>query len=183
MPADTKGFGDDVTVDEQGTAYVTDAEKNVIHRVDIDGARLPAIESPAFTAHRNQLPFNLVGLNGIVYHPGGFLLVSHTWAGIIFKVELDGFVVRPVYANTRIWADGIALVTPTKLAAAGISGVHLLESSDGWETAILTQTSRGPLHRYPSSVTVKDGRVYASYLFGLGWSTKTFGLRGAGFRQ
>ncbi|CAH8382855.1 unnamed protein product [Eruca vesicaria subsp. sativa] len=60
----------------KGNAYVTDAKGNKILKIDVNGEIVSTIESP------------LVALNGIVYHPDGFLIVIHTFSGLLYKIDL-----------------------------------------------------------------------------------------------
>lgn len=168
---DEKSFADDVTVDPTGTAYVTDAKGNKIWRVSPDGSEVTEIRSPVFTSFPGRLPLNLVGLNGIVYHPDGFLLAIHSWAGVLFKVSLDGSSVRAVNMSALLLlGDGIALLSPDRLVvASGMPSARIVESRDGWQSASLTHRYVGPLHRIATCATVKDdGKVFVSHLIGMG---------------
>ncbi|KAH9320406.1 hypothetical protein KI387_044506, partial [Taxus chinensis] len=89
-------LANDVAVDVDGNAYVTDSVGNRIWKVGPGGAPLAVFSSPVFSSVPPKVPFTTVGLNGIVYHPGGYLLVVHTWAGVLFKVSLDGVHVSRV---------------------------------------------------------------------------------------
>ncbi|KAK9281902.1 hypothetical protein L1049_004810 [Liquidambar formosana] len=134
-PGDGKSFADDVAVDPEGNAYVTDAKGSQIWKVGVDGKFLSIIKSPLFTP--KEWYKNLVGLNGIVYHPDGYLLVIHTFSGNLYKVELEegGEVKLIKVEGSLIFGDGIELLSPTKLVVAGNPSGRLVESSDGWETA------------------------------------------------
>ena len=83
---DEKSFADDVAVDAEGNAYVTDAKGNKIWKVGVEGKLISIIRNPLFTS--KEWYKNLVGLNGIVYHPDGFLIVIHTFSGNLFKIDL-----------------------------------------------------------------------------------------------
>ncbi|GAB2298439.1 hypothetical protein Dimus_032504 [Dionaea muscipula] len=177
---DEKSLADDVAVDEEGNAYVTDATSNKIWKVSEDGKLLSTITSPLFR-HRPWYK-DLIGLNGITYHPDGFLLVIHTVTGDLYKIVLnngDGEesedeevkLVKLVHGSLR-FGDGIELVSSTKLAVAGNPSGRLVESTDGWVTATVIGKFSGPRHRLATAVTVKDGKVYLSHLLGLGYSRK-----------
>ena len=83
---DEKSFADDVAVDAEGNAYVTDIKGNKIWKVGVEGKLISIIRNPLFSA--KEWYKNLVGLNGIVYHPDGFLIVIHTFSGNLFKIDL-----------------------------------------------------------------------------------------------
>ncbi|PON61713.1 Six-bladed beta-propeller [Parasponia andersonii] len=169
-PSDEKSFADDVAVDAEGNAYVTDCKASKIWKVGADGKLLSIIRNPLFTP--KEWYKNLVGLNGIVYHPDGFLIVIHTVSGYLLKIELaKGEEVKliKVAGGSLSFGDGLELLSPTKLVVAGNPSARLVESSDGWETASLVATFNGPKHRLASAVTVKDGKVYLNHILGLGF--------------
>lgn len=77
-------FPNDVAIDHEGNAYVTDSFNGVIYKVDPNGK--PGI------FYSNQMlatmPSN-VGMNGIDYDPRGFLLVTHTTENKLLKFPID----------------------------------------------------------------------------------------------
>lgn len=120
-----KSFADDVSVDAHGNAYVTDAKGSKVWKVDVNGELVSTIESPLFTPRGWYN--NLVALNGIVYHPDGFLIVIHTFSGLLYKIDLIGDVdeshskvtVIEVSGGTLRFGDGLELLSPTKIVVAG----------------------------------------------------------------
>lgn len=170
---DEKSFADDVAVDAEGNAYVTDAKGNKIWKVGVEGNLISIIRSPLFTA--KEWYKNLVGLNGIVYHPHGFLIVIHTFSGNLFKIDLtkgEEVKIINVKGGTLSFGDGLELLSPTKLVVAGNPSGRLVESSDGWNTASLVGTFSGPKHRLATAATVKDGKVYLNHMVGIGYPKK-----------
>ncbi|KAL1226242.1 hypothetical protein V5N11_017711 [Cardamine amara subsp. amara] len=174
-----KSFADDVAVDAQGNAYVTDAKASKIWKVDINGKLVSTIKSPLFTPpgwYNNLVA--LIALNGIVYHPDGFLIVIHTFSGSLYKIDLttNEVSVIDVSGGTLRFGDGLELLSPTKIVVAGsLLSTKLVESSDGWRTASVTGWfSSGMLHRIVSAATVKEGRVYLNHIVGFGPKKKHF---------
>ncbi|CAN6313046.1 unnamed protein product [Urochloa humidicola] len=164
-------FPDDVASDADGNAYVTDATGNKIWKVGPDGALLSIIKNATFT-QRPGTAHNLIGLNGIVFHPNGYLLAVHTTGGDLFKVDPKTETVRVVKVRGSLKrGDGLELLSATRLVVAGMPS-RLVESSDDWETASVTGQYVGPIHRVPSSATVKDGDVYINHIFGFGLGKK-----------
>lgn len=164
-----KAFADDVAVDTEGKAYVTDTKGNQIWKVGVNGELLYSIKSPLFVP--KEWYYNLIGLNGIVYHPNGYLLVVHTLSGNLFKVEIgNGDEVKPVkiIGSSLMFGDGLDLLSPTKLVVAGTT-IRLVESTDDWETARVVGKSKGMGHRIVTASTVKEGKVYLNHLVGLGY--------------
>ncbi|KAK7278176.1 hypothetical protein RJT34_23201 [Clitoria ternatea] len=177
-PSDEKSFADDVAVDAEGNAYVTDVRGSKIWKVGVEGKLLSVIRNPLFTPKKWYK--NLIGLNGIVYHPDGFLIVIHTSTGNLFKIDLTkGEEVKEIKLKkgSLSFGDGLELVSPTKLVvAAGTPSGRLVESLDGWNTASVVGTFSGPMHRIATAATVKDGKVYLSHMVGIGYPKKKHAL-------
>lgn len=176
-PSDEKAFADDVAVDAEGNAYVTDAKATKIWKVSVNGELLSTIQNPLFAA--KEWYRNLISLNGIVYHPDGYLIVIHTLTGELFKIDLakgDEVKVIKVAGGPLTFGDGIELLSPTKLVVAGNPSGRLVESTDGWETAAVVAKFKGPAHRLATAATVKDGRVYLNHMFGIGYPKKKHAL-------
>lgn len=172
-PGDEKSFAEDVTVDEEGNAYVTDAKASKIWKVNVDGKLLSTIRSQLFTP--KEWYKNLVALNGIVYHPDGYLLVIHTFSGNLYKIDLkkgEEIKLVKIVSGSLKFGDGLELLSPNKLVVAGKPSGRLVESSDGWETASVVGKYSGMGHRLTTSVTVKDGKAYLNHLIGLGYPKK-----------
>ncbi|KAG6749788.1 hypothetical protein POTOM_046857 [Populus tomentosa] len=177
-PDNEKSFADDVAVDAEGNAYVTDAKSNKIWKVGADGKFVTFIRNPHFIA--KEWYKNLIGLNGIVYHPDGFLIVIHTFSGMLYKIDIakEDHEVKliKVAGGSLAFGDGLELLSPTKLVVAGNPSGRLVESSDRWETASVVAKFKGPAHRLAAAATVKDGRVYLNHLLGMGYPKKKHAL-------
>lgn len=178
-PIDGKTFADDVAVDAEGNAYVTDTTGNKIWKVDVNGKPLSIIKSPLFPS--KQWYGDMLSLNGIVYHPDGYLIVIHTLSGNLYKIDIskgdDEVKLIEVSGGSLRLGDGIELLSPRQLVVAGSypSG-RLVESSDGWETAAVVGKFRGPVHRISTAATVKDGKVYLNHMVGMGYPRKKHAL-------
>lgn len=123
-------FANDVAVDDDGNVYVTDTRQNVVYLVDED---YDASVLHAFTSLGED------ALNGIVYHPAGFLLVV---AGAkLFKVPVEDpsattpvSVTEPVPGGDgMVWAADGRLVITSNLADN--PRVVALRSNDNWASA------------------------------------------------
>ncbi|KAF3322679.1 SMP-30/Gluconolaconase/LRE-like region [Carex littledalei] len=179
-PGDKPSFADDVAIDEEGNAYITDARSNKIWKVSSDGELLSVIKSDIFVTKRGLLN-NLVGLNGIVYHPNGYLLVIHTSTGSLFKFNMRTEEITLVKVEGSLErGDGLELMSNKRLVVAG-TPTRLVDSSDDWMTAKVVGRYVGPVHRIPTSATVKDGKVYLNHLVGFGFGRKTHRLAEATF--
>ncbi|OVA16774.1 hypothetical protein BVC80_1543g229 [Macleaya cordata] len=184
-PGDGRALADDVAVDEDGNAYVTDVIAGKIWKVGVNGDLLTTIRSPLFIF--KEWYKNLISLNGIVYHPNhGFLLVIHFLTGTLYKINPKTEEVKLVKlvegGGSLAFGDGMELLSPTKLVVAGTPSGRLVESLDGWETATVVAKYSGPMHRLATSATVKDGKVYLNHMVGFGFPNRKHNLVEAVFK-
>ncbi|HSH75567.1 MAG TPA: hypothetical protein VLA09_07795, partial [Longimicrobiales bacterium] len=100
-------FANDVAVGPDGTAYVTDTFQNVIYRVG------PAYEASVL---RRFEPAEGLGLNGIVHHPSGYLIVAG--GSTLYKVPVaDPSATRPVRLPEAVEGqDGMVWTPDGRLA-------------------------------------------------------------------
>lgn len=162
-PGESK-FANDLAVDKDGNAYVTDSLAAAIYKVT------PAGVASVFLTHERfrGKGFNL---NGIQYHDDGFLLVAKKSDGSLFKVP----VANPAaFTEVRlpkklIGTDGLLLLSSGELMAitnraSGVESntVFLLKSVDNWGSANITdEFETGDV--YPTTGTMHDGKIYVNY--------------------
>ncbi len=176
-------LANDVAIDRAGNAYVTDSASDVIYRVDQAGRESVFVQDTRFAT-------TSFGINGIVWHPDGYLLVGKYDNGKLFKVSTRG---RPVVTEVGLaqplpGADGLALRRDGSLIAvtndAGAPGatdaLTVLRSGDGWRSARETRRDVWPVND-PSTVAISPLGTYAvsgEITTWLGGSTSdTFTLR------
>lgn len=126
---DASFFANDLTVGEDGTIYVTDMFRNVIYAVDTD------YEASVF--YRFE-PAEGLALNGIEYHPDGFLIV--VGGSNLYKLRLDDpSATRIELPEPMAGADGIVFDSKGRLAVVSNSAsrVVVLTSDDNWESATI----------------------------------------------
>jgi len=128
LPADAPLFANDVTVANDGAIYVTDMMQNIIFRVGNDYT--------ASIFHRFA-PADGLGLNGIEYHPGDYLIV--TGGSTLYKVPIaDPDAITVVSVPERIEGqDGLVWMSSGALAITSNSENRIvaLSSDDDWATA------------------------------------------------
>ena len=121
-------FANDVAVGADGTAYVTDSRMNVVYQVGDDYT--------ASVLHRFE-PMEGLGLNGIVYHDSGYLLVAG--GSTLYKVPVSdpGSASEVEMAEAVGGQDGMLWTADGSLAIVSNSDsrVVALTSSDDWATA------------------------------------------------
>jgi sugar lactone lactonase YvrE len=154
-------FANDVAVDAAGNAYVTDSLSPILYKVTPAGEASIFLESDRFLGSG----FNL---NGIVYHPDGYLIMAKKSEGVLFKVPLDNpeaFSQIQVDRNF-VGTDGLILagdkelVVITNRSGETVSNeIFALRSDDGWQSAAVSDNYASD-DDYPSTGTIRDGNIY-----------------------
>lgn len=149
-------FANDLALDAQGQVYVTDSFSPVIYRLDAQGRVSLFVRSEWFAGEG----FNL---NGIVWHPDGYLLVNKHNSGELFRISTTGApdVQRVALPEALKGADGLLLLAANRLALVQNSGadrVVELVSSDGWKSATIASA-----HKTSGSFPTAAARVGERY--------------------
>jgi sugar lactone lactonase YvrE len=145
----------DLTIDPQGHMYVTDPGSDTIFKVDVAGhvsvvTKAPVLASQGF------------GINGIVWHPGGYLLVGRYDNGHLLKVRLTGRreITEVKLPQPLVGADGLTLrpdgrlvIVANSIAAAGQDTVTVLFSVGDWTSARVASNIAWPVVG-PTAATV-----------------------------
>jgi hypothetical protein len=128
----------DIALDRAGNAYVTDAAATGVYRVDPAGNASVLVDDP-------RLGNPTAGLNGIVWHPAGFLLSVGYTTGELWRIGLTGAAadVRPVALDRPlVGGDGLVLLPGGLLVAVtnntlvpGENAVQTIRGRDGWAAA------------------------------------------------
>ncbi|CAN5556030.1 SMP-30/gluconolactonase/LRE family protein [soil metagenome] len=153
-----------ITIDDAGNAYVTDSLSPLIYRIGLDGRAEIFLENPAFAGRG-------INLNGIVHHPGGYLLVVKKSDGSLFRVPLanPSSFIRVQLPKPLVGADGVVLASATELAVVAneslgvlTNAVYTLVSNDDWKTATLTgEHAFGRV--YPTIGLIVDETLYVMH--------------------
>jgi sugar lactone lactonase YvrE len=125
-------FANDIAVDAVGNSYITDSLSPIIYKVDTQGTPTVFLENAQLSGGTG------FGLNGIVYHPDGYLLVAKSNDGTLFKVPIANPTGFTTVASTQslLGADGLLLLNGTTLlvVAGSQRTVFRMATSDGWAT-------------------------------------------------
>jgi sugar lactone lactonase YvrE len=89
----------DVALDPAGNAYVTDTGAGAVYKVDVAGDVTTLVSDPRL------LPSP--GANGIVWHPGGYVVVANYTTGKLYR--LSGGHLTELQAPPLVGADGMVL--------------------------------------------------------------------------
>ncbi|QDA61333.1 gluconolaconase [Hymenobacter jejuensis] len=166
-PTDAGHFANDVAVDNAGAAYVTDSFAPVIYRVGFATDGTPTanvlVENPQF-----QAPAGAFGLNGIVFHPDGYLLVAKSNDGTLYKVTLTSpaTVTKVTTSTSLVGADGLLLQDNSTLLVVtnSQSKVYRLTTSDNWANAASNASATTTAGVYPTTLTKRSStETYVLY--------------------
>lgn len=156
---DGKHFANDIAFDDKNNMYITDSFSPNIYKVTPAGQATIFSTSELFKSEE-------IGLNGIVYHPSGFLIVDHNSSGALFKVDLKnpGNISKIEIMGFIPGADGMLLDKQNNLIVIvnkGINRAFRYSSKDNWKTAELSG-STATLDRFSNPTTgfIKTNDIY-----------------------
>jgi len=156
---DDKHFPNDIAFDDQSNIYMTDSYANCIYKITPDG-------KTSVLCHDKIFETEGIGLNGIVWHPGGFLLVDNSNTGRIYKVDLkDPSHVQKINIDQYfLGADGLVLnddQTLTIVVNGGNDKIFQLKTEDNWQSAKLAATTMiVDRFSYPATATMKGKDIW-----------------------
>lgn len=154
-----KHFANDLAFDDKGNIYITDSFSPVIYKIDGAGKASIFAKSDLFKSVD-------VGLNGIAFHPSGFLLVAHNTNGTILKVDLSNpnGVESVKVAQFFPGADGLSVDSEKNLILVqnkGVNKVFKISSSDNWKTAkVIGKTKPEEQLQNPTTLAWNKNELY-----------------------
>jgi len=166
-------LADDITIDQQGNKYVTDAKSPIIYKIDRNGHPSVFFENQLFAAPPG-FPFYWVGFNGIVHNRNGFLIVAFYTTGKLLKIpvnnpanfseiNLDVAIASP--DGLLLSTDGKELVVVDNKFLGDDAEIVRLHSDDKWLSAKRIETF--PTGRVSPTTATSNGKdvfVMHSYL-------------------
>ncbi|WP_189160524.1 hypothetical protein [Lentzea pudingi] len=156
-------IANDFALDLAGNAYVTDTASDKIYKVDVNGRASVLVQDPRLAGPTED------GMNGIVWHPGGYLLAVGYETGSLLRIPLkdpqaihevrldqalvggDGLALRP---------DGTLLVVSNEFGRSTAGSVKVLRSRDGWTSAKTAKTVAQWPDPLPTTVAVSPAGAY-----------------------
>ena len=134
-------FANDLTLDHHGNVYVTDSFSPLIYKVTPEGEASIFLQSDEFNVNPGEF-----GMNGLVYHPHGFLIVAKYNEARLFKVPIhnpEAFAEIEIENKNFNTIDGLLLMNNRTLALVNngfeedeyADGVYKLKSKDQWNSA------------------------------------------------
>jgi hypothetical protein len=157
-----RALGQDVAVDNDGNAFVTNSRGNSIWKVSPDGSWRVFVELPKLPIGVDSPLSKAVTCNGIIHHDG-YLVVAQTNSGRLFWVRLSNKRVINVTINPAETlfpeAHGMVLRSDGSLVVLSSRTAWLLSTRDYWRSASLLD--KVSLNEVTSGAAVKsDLRVF-----------------------
>ena len=161
-------FANDVAVDRHGNAYVTDSFSPIVYKVDPQGEATVFLRDDTFQPSSPEA----FGLNGVVYHPDGYLVVAFSETATLYTVPLDdptGFSAIDAEAGSVTSPDGLYLSDDARTLlvvnndGGGKNGkVVALTSHDHWASAeAVGDFATGAV--FPTTVAQRGRNFYVLY--------------------
>ena len=172
LAPDTEHLINGITLDHDGNAYVTDSFAAAIYKIDAQGRASLLLQHETFRGAG-------VNLNGIVYHPDGYLLTVMKSTGKLYRVPLSdpGKLSAVAIPSSFAGGDGLWLASPERLVlvanktpTASANAAYVLHTDSSWQRADLDGSL--PLGDvYPTTCAAQGGKLYALSARLDGWLT------------
>jgi glucose/arabinose dehydrogenase len=156
-----KHLANDIAVDDDGNIYITDSFSPIIYKVDATGTASIFLEDDAFA------PISvgeMAGLNGIVFHPDGYLIVSKMDEGVLFKIPVANPGSFSTITSAALPGDGLLLTKDNKLVvmAPTLNKAYLVSTTNAWANATVDKTfDTGNV--WATTMARKDNDLYVLY--------------------
>ncbi len=151
----------DVAVDSDGNIYITDSFSPNIYKIDGNYNATIFATNVLF-----QPAPNTFGLNGIVFHPDGYLLVAKTDNSKLFKISLKNSAeISEVTGMSFNYPDGLELTKNNNLVLVenglGLGKTHTFSSNNSWSSATKVSETLIGKDEFPTTATLAtNGSVY-----------------------
>jgi sugar lactone lactonase YvrE len=163
-----RNFANDITLDPQGNAYVTNSLSPIKYKVDRDGNASVFFRNDRFATAPGEF-----GFNGIAYHPSGYLVVAFSKESALYKIPLndpDGYGKIELDAplggpdGLLLSKDGKQLVVVNNAGGTEAGRVLSFRSDDKWETGQLEDRfDTGAV--FPTTATSDGKDIFVLYAY------------------
>jgi sugar lactone lactonase YvrE len=143
LDKEAKHFCNDIAFAKDGNAYITDSFGGILYKVDTANKKSIILKD-------EKLLTQGFGLNGLVYHSDGYLILAHSDSGVLFKVPLhEPAKYHAIKISEKlVGADGLAWLANGNLSVisnGATNTIFELQSKD-WESAnIISKVATGPV--------------------------------------
>lgn len=155
-------FPNDLTIDNSGNIYITNSFSPIVYKIDVNYTASIFANNSLF-----QPATGTFGLNGIVFHPSGYLIVAKTNDSKLFKIPLNN-------PTTVTEITGVNIPTPDGLEwskttnqlivienGLGDGKAHKISSTDNWQTASKISEILIGKNEFPTTCTLApNGNIY-----------------------
>ena len=151
----------DIAVDANGNIYITDSFSPLIYKMDTNYVASIFATNTLFQPKPNEF-----GLNGIVFHPDGYLLVAKTDTSKLLKISLSNpESITEVTGTTFSAPDGIELDKNNNLVVVenglALGKTYTLSSKNNWTSSVQISVTTIGKEDFPTTATLaSDGNVY-----------------------
>lgn len=161
-------FANDITLDQQGNAYITDSFSPIIYKVDVDGNASILFENAEFATAPGAF-----GFNGIVYHPSGFLIAGFSRDRKLIKIPVNTpSAWSEIIPDTQLMGpdglllskNGKELIVVNNAGGVAPGKVIAFSSENNWESATAGNTfTTDPV--FPTTATAYKNQVFVVYAY------------------
>jgi len=148
-------FINDLTLDSEGNLYVTNSFSPVIFKIDKNQKASIFARNESWTGEG----FNL---NGIVYHPDGYLIVAQSNKGLLYRVNIKNPAdIRTIKADALLGVDGLILNGKSELAVVSNKSnkIFQVRTKDDWNSAVII-TSKESVLPFPTTGVLLNGKYH-----------------------
>ncbi len=152
-------FANDLTMDKEGNIYITDSFSPNIYKIDGSGKATLFATGPLLWSAN-------IGLNGIVYHPGGYLIAINSGAGCLVKINIANPVDMSKVKIDQFFpgGDGLLLNNNNSLTLVqnqAVNKIFMLRTTDDWQSAkVVMATKAAALFQQPSTAAKKGNETW-----------------------
>lgn len=161
-------LANDLTIDNNGNLYITDSFSPIIYKVSSKGKATIFVNDQRLAA-----PAGTFGLNGLAYHPEGFIIAAIYNGGKLFKIPLNNpSDIKEIALGDKPFPtiDGVLLLDNNTIALAcnNLSGadfpsaVYKLVSEDNWISANTTEVFETG-NTFPTTLTKAGNDLFVVY--------------------
>lgn len=151
----------DIALDTDGNIYITDSFSPNIYKIDTSFTASLFVTDTLFQPAPNQF-----GLNGIVFHPDGYLLAVKTDDSKLFKISIaNPSIITEVTGAAFSAPDGIELDKNNNLVVVenglALGKTYTFSSNNNWKSASkISETAIGKEDFPTTAALASDGNVY-----------------------